>query len=85
MKNRYLRHFCTLALSEAAEDTLVSIFKTILDWHLVVGKFPGPLQSMATPIISGESQEKKTIMKNLSKLYKLIVVRYFDPEFGFYT
>jgi len=50
--NRYVRHFNVLALALVSEDTLVNIFKTILDWHLVSKKFPGSLKALSLPIIN---------------------------------
>ncbi|KAK9828903.1 hypothetical protein WJX72_002692 [[Myrmecia] bisecta] len=49
--DRYLRHFNCLAFSQVTDDTLVTIFKTILDWHLASGKFPSELCGMSSNII----------------------------------
>lgn len=37
---------------QVAEDSLVNIFKTILDWHLVSNKFPSPIRTLSTSLIN---------------------------------
>ncbi|KXZ55711.1 DHC8 protein [Gonium pectorale] len=50
--NRFLRHFNVLALAQVSDDSLVHIFRTILDWHLTKGAFPLAVQELSGPIIN---------------------------------
>ncbi|KAG2451278.1 hypothetical protein HYH02_003884 [Chlamydomonas schloesseri] len=50
--NRFLRHFNVLALAQVSEDSLVHIFRTIMDWHLAKGAFPAPVAALAPGLIN---------------------------------
>ncbi|KAG2501733.1 hypothetical protein HYH03_000233 [Edaphochlamys debaryana] len=50
--NRFLRHFNVLALAQVADDSLVHIFRTILDWHLERNNFPSAVSVMSNDLIS---------------------------------
>ncbi|GLC47993.1 hypothetical protein PLESTB_000047400 [Pleodorina starrii] len=50
--NRFLRHFNVLALSQVSEDSLVHIFRTILDWHLATNAFPSTVVALSPGLIN---------------------------------
>ncbi|KAL3142803.1 hypothetical protein ABBQ38_003102 [Trebouxia sp. C0009 RCD-2024] len=50
--DRYLRHYSLVALSQVTNETLVTIFQTILSWHLDTGGFPVSCKQLGPGIIS---------------------------------
>ncbi|DBA76763.1 TPA: hypothetical protein ACH3X2_008790 [Trebouxia sp. C0005] len=50
--DRYLRHFNLIALSQVTNETLVTIFQTILSWHLETGGFPDSCRKLGPGIIA---------------------------------
>lgn len=41
-----------MAFLQVSDDTLVQIFRTILDWHLSSTGFPGAIKALATSVIN---------------------------------
>eukprot|EP00879_Flechtneria_rotunda_P029025 GHRR01031280.1.p1 GENE.GHRR01031280.1~~GHRR01031280.1.p1 ORF type:complete len:706 (+),score=183.60 GHRR01031280.1:1495-3612(+) len=50
--NRLLRHFNTLACAQVSDDTLATIFNTILDWHLAQQNFPSPVKALSNSLVA---------------------------------
>eukprot|EP00878_Enallax_costatus_P024290 GHUV01025916.1.p1 GENE.GHUV01025916.1~~GHUV01025916.1.p1 ORF type:complete len:555 (+),score=133.09 GHUV01025916.1:2513-4177(+) len=48
--NRLLRHFNTLACAQVSDDTLASIFGTILQWHLQ--SYPNPVKELSKSLVA---------------------------------
>ncbi|KAI8468854.1 MAG: dynein heavy chain 8 [Monoraphidium minutum] len=52
VSGRVLRHFSTLACTQASDDTLMRIFGSILSWHLSKRGFPESLAPLAGPLVA---------------------------------
>jgi dynein heavy chain len=50
--NRYLRHFSTVALTEASDTTLTAIFQKILSWRWVAPGAPAALRPLVSQIVA---------------------------------
>ena len=48
--SRYIRHFSMVGVSEVADETLSSIFTTILDWHLSKGNFSEDIRCLCPQV-----------------------------------
>lgn len=62
---RFLRHFNTITINEFNDTVMCSIFKKILDWHLVKNNFSSDFESISMKIINATLNIYKGAMENL--------------------
>ncbi|GBG91689.1 hypothetical protein CBR_g53503 [Chara braunii] len=62
---RFLRHFSTIAMTDATPETLTSIFSTILGWYFQHKDFSDELREMCIPIIGATTDLYHSAMRNL--------------------
>ena len=63
--NRYLRHFSTVGVVQTSEQTLKTIFNTILSWHLGTKGFPEQVAALCPKVIDATLDVYRAAMKSL--------------------
>ncbi|KAJ3098250.1 Dynein heavy chain 3, axonemal [Phlyctochytrium planicorne] len=63
--NRFLRHFNTIGINSFEEQTLKSIFTTIVEWHFVSNSFPGSVINLKNQLINATLEVYLGAIENL--------------------
>lgn len=63
--SRFLRHFNTITINEFHDDTMCTIFKRIVDWHISVNGFSSDFKPCVDQIVTGTLMIYKEAMINL--------------------
>ncbi|XP_059164025.1 dynein axonemal heavy chain 7-like isoform X1 [Physella acuta] len=62
---RFLRHLNTITINEFDDETMVTIFKNIMDWHISARGFSNEFKLCAEQIVLGTLQVYKEALQNL--------------------
>ncbi|XP_071822297.1 dynein axonemal heavy chain 7-like isoform X1 [Apostichopus japonicus] len=62
---RFLRHFNTITINEFGDDTMETIFKSIMAWHISSRGFGKEFEPLVNQIVAGTLSVYKATMQNL--------------------
>ncbi|XP_064598423.1 dynein axonemal heavy chain 7-like [Liolophura sinensis] len=62
---RFLRHFNTVTINEFDDDTMITIFRRIMDWHISAQGFSNDFKPCIDQVVNGTLQVYKESMVNL--------------------
>eukprot|EP00898_Chlorokybus_atmophyticus_P003847 jgi/Chlat1/4463/Chrsp29S04567 len=63
--SRYLRHFNTVAVSQVADTSLLTIFTSILNWHLNANPFPTEVRALTSAVTAATLEVYSTSVATL--------------------
>ncbi|GFO05055.1 dynein heavy chain 7, axonemal, partial [Plakobranchus ocellatus] len=62
---RFLRHLHIIAINSFDDETMVTVFSNIIQWHFKVNDFPADMQQAVEPIVQGTLNIFKEAILNL--------------------
>ncbi|XP_074662516.1 dynein axonemal heavy chain 7-like [Tubulanus polymorphus] len=62
---RFLRYFNTITINEFEDETMITIFRNIMDWHITTQGFSNEFKPCIDQLVNGTLAVYKAAMKNL--------------------